>query len=498
MGLWRRRWLILGLGWLFAIAGWAAIMMIPDRFESRAQIYINTNTSMISVAEGTGAAQDYDKQIRIMREGLLTRGNIEQIIYDTGLDSEIRGEDRLSREISLERLVEGVAASINISSPEEQIFVITYSGPDPVYAERVVSALLDLMIEQDIGAQLQENERSIKKAQDSLKEWEQKLQSVEAEEARFKQVNKEALASSQDQGRRLEIRLVNLESVNARLSSAQRRRDSLLSQLSSVPQYTAGSELDKLKLELATLESQYNDNFPDIINLKARIAELEQGGSALPVNPEYTRLAVSLQQANSEIADLQAQKRRIDREIEQLTEQSFETPLVAREYANIVREKERYKAGYDDALVRYNKLIANAEINEGGGAIDYDIQEYPKVPAQPSFPPRGLLTFLATFASLGAAGALAFLLAQIDRSFIQRHDIEEAFGLPVLGTISPALTPKYRRTRLMERTGMVMSVALILVMTAALYWYHEIRVEGGGEPVSVSEMPQHIKSGEAS
>ncbi|MGV6800669.1 MAG: Wzz/FepE/Etk N-terminal domain-containing protein [bacterium] len=476
VGLWNRRWFIIGLAWLLALIGWAVIPLLPKSYISSSQIYINTNTSIISVAEGTGAAQDYDKQIRIMKEGLLTRENIEALIFKLKLDQEFKDLAPRAYAVELERLVNIITASISITREEEQIFIVSFKGRNPVTAKNIVEELVQQMVLRDIGAQLQENERSIKKASENLRDWEAEVQKAELEEAKFKRENKGALASTADQDRRLELRVSELDRVDEGIASTTRRRDSLLTQLGSMRKYTAGSELDKLKIQLATLESQYNDNFPDIINLRARIAELESDTNALPTNPEYQRLNIELDLTKRELVDLRNRRARLNQEINQLTEASYDVPAIASELARILRSKEKAKSGYDAALERYNKLVANAEINEGGGAVAYVIQEKAKIPVEPASPKRGLLSLAVAILALGAAVCLAFLLAQLDKTFIQKADVDDAFGLPVLGTISPSTTKQRFTVKFMEHSALVSGFLFLIIVAGGLYWFYQIRV----------------------
>ena len=65
--------------------------------------------------------------------------------------------------------------------------------------------------------------------------------------------------------------------------------------MSATSRTTTGGELDRLRVELADLRSQYEESHPDIREAYlARIEQLESESSALSTNPEYIRLQSEL------------------------------------------------------------------------------------------------------------------------------------------------------------------------------------------------------------
>ena len=100
VGIWRRRWLVLATAWLLAVSGWLATLLIPDVYESRAQIYINTDTALEAAQTELGSRANLEKSVRIVRTQLFSRDNLEQVIYDAGLDKDIYGPVELERRVA--------------------------------------------------------------------------------------------------------------------------------------------------------------------------------------------------------------------------------------------------------------------------------------------------------------------------------------------------------------------------------------------------------------
>ncbi|MEM9899335.1 MAG: Wzz/FepE/Etk N-terminal domain-containing protein, partial [Pseudomonadota bacterium] len=106
VGLWRRRWMAAACAWAFALVGWAAIWLIPDQYESRAQVFVQTETILDPVMNGVTARPNYERRVEVMRNQLLTRPNVEKIIFNTGLKDLVEGDTALARQAALQKLVD--------------------------------------------------------------------------------------------------------------------------------------------------------------------------------------------------------------------------------------------------------------------------------------------------------------------------------------------------------------------------------------------------------
>ena len=115
-GLWRRRWLVIAVAWAAALIGWFAVWLIPDKYESRAQVFVQTETILEPVLNGFTARPDYSRRVEAMRLQLLTRPNVEEIILRSGLDKTIEAKTPLERRAKMQSMVDWVASQIKIES----------------------------------------------------------------------------------------------------------------------------------------------------------------------------------------------------------------------------------------------------------------------------------------------------------------------------------------------------------------------------------------------
>lgn len=483
VGIWRRRWLVLALAWLVAISGWLATTLIPDMYESRAQVYINTDTGLDTTIADVGARPDLEKQVRIIRTQLLSRDNIERVIYEVGLDASI------SSPVELERKIDDLAGRIKVQSDEDQYFTITHLNTDPVMAQRIVAAVLDLFVEQNLSTALADANSTISYLDQEIAVRKKELDAAAEKIADFRRDNADELAGSQQLAARIQSKREELSRLQDQIASATMRRERVASTLAGTKRYTSGSNLDTLKLELASLQTQFNDNYPDIVRLKAQIEQLESGSAALPENPEFLTIRDSLRQATDELRGLRGRAERTQRDIDDLTLKVAQTPEAESELMDLVRAHKQIERVYTELLDRRTRADIRANANQTGGAIQYQRFEAPKVAAEPSWPPRGLMSLAIMVVGLGFGGAVAFVLTQLDQTYTQASDLEEALGLPVLGAVSQSPTRQHIVKVFFDRLALGLAMAVLLVTAVALYWFFEVRIAAGPDEVQASVVP---------
>ena len=472
VGIWRRRWLVLAVAWVVAVAGWLATIAIPDVYEGRAQVYINTDTALEAAQTELGARANLEKSVRIVRTQLFSRDTLEQVIYDAGLDGDIYGP------IELERRVNALADAIEVEPKEEQYFEITFRDQDRAVAQAVVSSVLGLFIERNVGAAISDVSTALRALDNQIEERTRELQEIEDEIADYRAANASDLTGSDRVTRRLEIKEAELARTQDQIARLQLTRTRLRGELSATPATTSGDELDALKVELAQLLAQYNENYPDVPRLRARIAELEAGGVGLPDNPDYLQVERQLNGVNDELASLVRQERRVEREIQDLELSAAQTPEAEAELTRLLRERERVEANYKALRAQRDDTALRADFNADGAAVEYTVYEAPRVSNEPVWPPRGLMTLGVFVLSLGVGAGLAYLLSQVDRTYTQGADLEQAFGLPILGSVSPSPTPASRTRAIGDRLALGLVLGTLMIATAGLYYMHEVRPPG--------------------
>src|SRR6185369_8964892 len=84
---WRRHWWAVIAAWILAPAAWVVVLLLPDRYEASARVFVNTGTQVRTVLQGIATQDDYQSQLSRVREALLSRPQLQAVARQTNLDA---------------------------------------------------------------------------------------------------------------------------------------------------------------------------------------------------------------------------------------------------------------------------------------------------------------------------------------------------------------------------------------------------------------------------
>ena len=64
-GAWRFRWLGLLAAWIVGVVGWFIVMLLPDLYEGRSTVFVDTRTALRPVLQGLAVEQDVDAETEL-------------------------------------------------------------------------------------------------------------------------------------------------------------------------------------------------------------------------------------------------------------------------------------------------------------------------------------------------------------------------------------------------------------------------------------------------
>ncbi len=493
-GLWRRRWMVVAAVWGAALVGWFGVWLLPDRYESRAQVYVQTETVLQPVLRDVVASPDYTDRVDVMRLQLLARPNLEEILYRAGLDRRIEASSEIERRAALQGLVNGLESGIKIESPRDMYFVISYAHGDPEVARAVTDAVLNLLIEQDIGASLSESSAARRRLDLQIEEFEERLSANELKVAEFRRDHAIELAAAEGVDRRRSQKESELTRIAEEIGQTRGRILTLENLRSATPRGASGGELERLRVELADLRSRYEESHPDIRGVTARITELERADGGLSANPEFIRLQSELKVARNSLAALEAREVTLREDLNALDIAAGQAPAVIAELQQIERQYDTTKNTYEDLLSRRDRLQLTENLGTAGRGVDYQVFERPERALKPSAPPRQLLIYTAIFGAIIVGVAFGVLVNLIDRTYTQSEELEKAFGLPVLGAFTEAMSQDVRTSRRRDVIRLACAGAALLAMGLVYNYLSVVRLpadlqEEAHAPFENSEAP---------
>ena len=93
--------------WVIGIAAAVGIYMLPDRYESSARIFVDTQSVLKPLMSGLAVQPNIDQQVTILSRTLISRPNIEKLIRMADLDLAIKNDK--DREALIDKMTRSLA-----------------------------------------------------------------------------------------------------------------------------------------------------------------------------------------------------------------------------------------------------------------------------------------------------------------------------------------------------------------------------------------------------
>lgn len=225
----------------------------------------------------------------------------------------------------------------------------------------------------------------------------------------------------------LSAQIVALQSLSVESSSRQSQSagsvDQLQDALNSPVIAGLRADLSRQEARLQEMNSRLGDNHPQVIELKASIAE-----SRSRLATETRRIAGGIgltsrinQQRLAEVRALyEAQRAKVLRMRDQHDE-----------VAVLQRELESSQRAYDAVLTRYNQSSLESQNTQ----TNISVLNRANQPILPSSPNVVLNAILATILGIGLGIGAAMALELMNRKVRSVDDVVQALGLPVIGIL---------------------------------------------------------------
>lgn len=498
-GMWRYRWWGLAFAWFFGVVGAFAVYSMPDRYESSARIFVDTQSVLRPLMSGLAVQPNVEQQVAILSRTLITRPNVEKLIAMADLEIEARNAQER------DDLIEDLSSDLQIrSAGRDNLFTLAYRDDHPERAQRVVQALVSLFVESGLIGKQQDSTSARRFIDEQIANYEQKLTEAENRLKEFRLRNMALLGGNGGDYVSLIAQLgTQIKDAQLALTEAENSRASIERQLSSEnPQLqgdaTAGNafatpELDgrieTLKANLDNLLLRFTELHPDVVGTKNVIAQLEEQraqaiqelkasvgeqGPGGGTNPVYQQLKIALSDADAQVASLRARVAELTARQADLRSKAELVPQLEAEATQLNRDYDVHKRNYDSLVQRRESATLSVEMSTQGGITEFRVIDPPSLPSKPAAPNRVLLMPLVGLAAIGFGMAIAFVLAQIRPAFVDLKSLREETGLPVLGAVSILQNPEHTKT---ERRGIlafgggVASFAVAVgVMTVLVKW----------------------------
>jgi polysaccharide chain length determinant protein (PEP-CTERM system associated) len=462
---WRRRWVVLAVGWGLSLVGWLVVMTIPDRYEAMTRIYVETENLLTPLLRNITVQADVTKQIEVLQRTLLNRKNMESVAHSADLDLGSRTDQ------DKENLYAGLAKQISVKAEGSNLFSVAYSNSNPQMAKKVVESLLTIFVETNLG----ENRSSMENARNfidtEIANYERQLKQADENLADFMSRHVETAPGQGNANfaSRLDSARQALATARANVEDMTASRTQLAANLATVPQFleidspaqviisgggqtatTGRGRVRQLEAELSRLQAQDTDQHPDVVAVKRDLelarqlaekeasqpdgASAESGHGRIP-NPLYEQVKLRLFQAEADLAQAHSRAKIADEEVHRLQSVAETAPKIEAELADLNREYSVIKGKYEELLGRRESARLSEAAENKGDKVQFRIIEPPRVPTRPSFPNRPLLLSGTLVLSLALGAGVVFIMHKLDDAVGSVATLTEEFNVKVYGSI---------------------------------------------------------------
>lgn len=497
-GMWRFRWYALGLAFVACLAGWTVVSLLPDEYVSSARVSIDTSSALEPLLKGIVTETDPTEKVTMIIRTMLSRPNLEKIARATDLDL------RAGTPEEMEELLRDLHKRIRIDEPFASKFMrtketvvyydISFVDRDAATAQKVVQVIVDSLVEGTLGGSRGDTDAAQRFLLEQIGGYEAQLKVAEAQLAEFKKKNT-AFMSGLDGSfsGRLQALTEELYTAQAEYDAAVNRRNVLRQQLQGeIPLTTdqdsvlnpLDSAIAEYQIKLDELLLRYTEAHPDVQQLRETIQQLEQrkaqehevgemvnrdpGQESKPASEHtaaYKAVKVALQQAEVEVASLEAKLAEMRTRVGRLRETVAAIPDIEMQYANLNRGYEVVKKQYLALLSRLESAKLSEDLRTSNFDVKFQIIEPPIVPLSPTEPNRLLFHSAVLAVGLGSGAGFAFLLNMLFTVFLTPSELRVFDGFPVLGRVSAIPTRAQIR---MQRFG-YMAFAAVFGSLLSLY-----------------------------
>ena len=293
ISIWRRRWYVIAISWFLCGAGWTFVASMPDKYESRARIYVDTDTMLNPLMRGLAVQTDLFQQISVMHRTLLSQPNLEKVVLMTDLDLSVHTDQ------AREGLIDSLRNRIKLHQQGQNLFNVAFTDADPVMAKRVVQAVLQIFVEGNLGASRKDMETARRFLDDQIRDYEQQLVQAEERLAEFKRKNLGYLPGGGNYYSRMQAMQAKITKSESLIGEAVSLRDELSQQLKAIPEFQETQSADSaisafmgtgagpagddtqvriMEIEVAVDEllTRYTPKHPDVVAAQRRLDALRK------------------------------------------------------------------------------------------------------------------------------------------------------------------------------------------------------------------------------
>jgi polysaccharide chain length determinant protein (PEP-CTERM system associated) len=476
-GIWRYRWIALIVAVIACPIGWFHVATLPDQYRSVARVYVETDSVLAPLISGLVVETDDKRRIGMMTKILFSRENMEKLARMTDLDLRAKTPQQM------DVLVAELKRRVSLRGRGDNIYQIAYDDTSPELTKRVVQSMLTIFVESNLGSareaqdsaeqfllrEIKDYERRIVEADRKLKDFKLRNLDFVTEKGNYYQLlksTKDAYIQSQEQlalaQKRVEEMAGQMEVVEEESGDIQEEEyQQWLAEAVTEVTGPHDARIREVEAQIDEMLLKYTELHPEISALNSTLGRLKERRAAARAefiaaqsgakslgdfaNPLYQEMRLRLAEAEAEVATQEARVESFSDKTNELQRAVDHILQLEAERQQLTRDRGILGDNHGALVKRLEKARLTREVDSSADSIRFRTLDPPKVPQKPSGPNRIALSTSVFAAALAAGIGIAFVISLLRPVFSDRRQLNEAVGIPVLGSVNMIWTPKQKR-----------------------------------------------------
>lgn len=440
--LWQRRWLIVIPAVLIAIAAIAAAYLLPRSYVARATLLVESQNLPDASSQTASQGDPIDRRIAGIRQQILSRPNLVELIQANDLYNVSRRSEPLST------LVERMRKATDISAVNADIqanpsgsnsgsiaFALTFTYPQAGPAQAVAQTFVDKLLKLDATQTQADAQTSVNYLQDQQNDLQSQIAQIEGRMRQVAGANGAALSSANA------VMMSGGGGIDyaGQIAQLQRENAQLAAQASSATE--RDPNVVSAEAALTAAQSTYSDNHPDVQIARKRLEIARANATSLSGRLTSTAVRQQIAANNAAIAGLNSQRASEQSRVASLAAAQARGPAAQQEVQQLQARAEMLRAN----LARISTSLLNArsvsKLGNGERGERLTLIEPPVTPDHPTSPNRPVLIVGGIIGGIVVGLALAMLVELIQRPIRSAAQLAGVFGEPPLAVV-PVLNAK--------------------------------------------------------
>jgi polysaccharide chain length determinant protein (PEP-CTERM system associated) len=415
----KKEWFI-GISLLIVTLAIITSFVLPRKYQATSTVFIEKNI-ISELVKGITATPSMDDTIKVLTYAITSRTLLTKVVDNLEINA------TRDKKGDMEALIKSLQSRINVKVKDKNLFIISFTDQNPKVAMDVVNTLVRLYIEENLSSKRGESYAATDFLTEQISSFKEKLDKAESAVNQYKSEKGgviavdetklfEGISQAQQRLHELEIQRRQLEATKQDLGKG------------SSPLQVSLSTLYK---QLEDLQSKYNDNYPEIIRVRAEIesvkAQIKNSKGETSASPELSKI-------NAQINALKASEESLRRYIGSNQSLLRNVPTAKAGLVQLEIERNNQKDLYNKLFARQGQSEVGKQMEVQDKSMTFRVVDPAILPKKPASPNRLKIMLLGLIGSAVGAFGVLFLLDSMDSS-LKSSDAAKAFGLPVLAVI---------------------------------------------------------------